>query len=557
MAAKFTREDKVNCILIHPRFSLFNYWNFVDLSEAVGAKANQPPLGLLTVAALLPQHWNIKVVDLNVRDLTDEEWAEADLIGTGGMLPQQAGILDLIDRANEDKKFIFLGGPDPTHQHETYKGADAFVLGEAEVTIPIWLESFYKDGGQGVFESEEKPDITQTPIPRFDLINFEDYLHLGVQYSRGCPFNCEFCDIIELYGRKPRTKTTEQFLAELDYIKKLGYSGWVDIVDDNFIGNKRNIKRMLPDLKTWSKKNRYPFFFSTEASMNLGDDLKLLRMMQDVDFRYVFMGIETPDPELLMATQKSQNAINDMQKRVENVYDHGISVAAGFILGFDNEKQGMDQSMIKCIEDLGVIMSMVGLLVALPNTQLTRRLQKEQRLLGTDGKIVDVNQKKYFTNVREIPFDIEDQSTGGLNYITTRDRLEILDEYANVVKTIYSKENYFNRVLRTTRKLNTKRKHVPQTLVEIKRSVKGFFSICSRMTKNKETRKIFWKHFLKYLLMGPEKFEFAMNMLAGYIHFEKQTKYLLQQIENRKNMNQEFGIPRSIKELDDSSKHSA
>lgn len=552
MHIKFDPNGQVNCLLIHPKFSLFNYWNFVDISASVGAKANQPPLGLLTVAALLPDNWNVKIVDLNVRELTESEWKSADVIGTGGMLPQQAGILDLIDKANAEGKYIVVGGPDPTSQQDIYHKASALILGEGEISIPLWLNSLREGQGYGVFANlDEKPDITLSPLPRFELINFDDYLHLGVQYSRGCPFNCEFCDIIELYGRKPRTKSTEQFLKELDYIRKLGYSGWIDIVDDNFIGNKRNIKKMLPDLNSWSAKHKYPFFFSTEASMNLGDDLKLLKLMQDVDFRYVFMGIETPDPELLMATQKSQNAIHSMQFRVQNVYDHGMSIAAGFIVGFDNEKRGMDQAMIQCIESLGIIMSMVGLLVALPNTQLTRRLLKEGRLLRPDGGIHGEDKKGYQASVRDIPFDIDDQTTGGLNYVTTRDRIEILNEYSKIVQSIYSAESYFNRVLQTTKNLKiSRRKHKPSTAREITRSIRGLFSVMISLSRNKATRKLFWSHFFKYLLMGPDKFEFAMNMLAGFIHFEHQTKYLVEQIENRKVMSLQMNIPRDISYLE-------
>ncbi|MDA9951315.1 B12-binding domain-containing radical SAM protein [Oligoflexaceae bacterium] len=544
MEFSFQSDQVLKCILVHPKFSLFNYWNFVDVTEAVGAKSNQPPLGLLTVASMLPKHWELQVIDLNVRSITDEEWRTADIIATGGMLPQQGGILDIIDRANNDGKYVVVGGPDPSSQHEVYHKADAIIIGEGELTIPLWLESLFSGDGKGTFSHEEKPDVTKTPIPRFDLIDFDDYLHLGIQYSRGCPFNCEFCDIIELYGRKPRTKTPDQFIAELDAIRELGYSGWVDIVDDNFIGNKRDIKKMLPQLKTWCEEKKFPFYFSTEASMNLGDDLKLLKMMQEVDFRYVFMGIETPDPELLMATQKSQNAIHSMQFRVENVYDHGMSIAAGFIIGFDGEKKGMDESMIKCIEELGIIMSMVGLLVALPNTQLTRRLMKEKRLIDSFGQVISEERDKYVTSVRDLHFDVEDQTTGGLNYITTRDRVEILKEYQNIVKKIYHYESYFERVLRTTRKLNIKRRHKPSTKREILRSIRGFLMLVKTMTANSKTRKIFWSHLFKYILMGSDKFEFAMNMLAGYIHFEKQTAYLVQQIENRMQLNIKMKVPR-------------
>jgi hypothetical protein len=251
-----------------------------------------------------------------------------------------------------------------------------------------------------------------------------------------------------------------------------------------------------------------------------------------------------------MATQKSQNVIRSMEFRVKNIYDHGMSIAAGFIVGFDNEKSGIDKAMIQCIESLGVIMSMVGLLVALPKTQLTRRLLKEGRLLAPDGSVVEAGQTSYEADSRQIPFDIDDQTTGGLNYITTRDRIEILDEYANIVQQIYSVESYFARVLQTTRQLNVKRRHKPKTALEISKNVRGFLMLVIKMTKNKNTRKVFWSDFFKYILMGPDKFEFAMNMLAGFIHFESQTKHLVAQIEDRKKLSAKMKIPRSTDNLE-------
>ncbi len=353
----------------------------------MGAKTVQPPLGLITVAALLPSQWSIQLVDLNVREITDEEWESADVICVGGMLPQQPCILDIISRANHDGKYVVVGGPDPSSQPEVYSQADALVLGEGENTIPLWLESWRRGEPNGVFESEDKPDITTSPIPRFELLDFSDYVNAGVQFSRGCPFNCEFCDIIELYGRVPRSKTTDQILAELDYLYELGYRGMVDLVDDNFIGNKRIVKPMLRALAAWCKEKKYPFFFSIEATMNLADDEELLDLMRQADFRFVFMGIETPVPELLALTQKRVNSMKPIVERVNKIYEYGIVVTAGFILGFDNEQRGNDRVMIACIQDTGIVIAMVGLLVALPNTQLTRRLQSERRLISADLKV--------------------------------------------------------------------------------------------------------------------------------------------------------------------------
>ncbi len=476
----------------------------------MGALANSPPLGLITVAALLPKHWQFQILDLNTKEFSEELWLWADLICVGGMLPQQDGILQLIHKANHDKKFIVAGGPDPSSQPDLYQDADVLILGEGEITIPEWLALCEKNQQltPGVFKTNQKPDVTQTPIPRFDLIDFNDYMQMTVQFSRGCPFNCEFCDIIELYGRVPRTKNPEQFLNELESLYQLGYRGWVDIVDDNFIGNKRKIKEMLRELETWSKKKNYPFFFSTEASMNLADDKNLLLLMQSVDFRYVFMGIETPDKEILLMTQKSQNTMKPIVQRVQQIYEYGITVFGGFIIGFDNEKTGTDQKIIQCIEESGIIIAMVGLLVALPNTQLTRRLMREKRLFNSDGKLILDHGS--------------DQTSVGLNFVTTRDRYEILSEQAHIVDTIYHPRIFMNRVLRTIKKVKYKRKHFPG-FWEWKRHLRGLWNISVTMTKNKHTRWLYWRNFFTCLFLGFGRLEVAMAMMGSYLHLEKQT----------------------------------
>ena len=264
-------------------------------------------MGLLTVAALLPQHWQFKLVDENVEPLFDEQIEWADIVCTGGMLPQQKGILSVIDRAHQKRRPVVVGGPDPSSQPNLYQSADYLVLNEGEITIPMFIEEWEKGCRKGDYRSKEKADMTKAVVPRFDLIRFKDYLHVGIQYSRGCPFNCEFCDIIKLYGRKPRTKTPEQIINELQYLYNIGYRGHIDFVDDNFIGNKRDVKKVLAAINEWSIANNHPFYFSTEASINLANDEDLLELMRDVDFRFVFIGIETPETKILELAQKKQN----------------------------------------------------------------------------------------------------------------------------------------------------------------------------------------------------------------------------------------------------------
>jgi len=535
-------DENINCLLIYPEFSSFSFWNAKEAVKDSGARAMTPPLGLLTVAALFPQNWNFRLVDLNARSFSEEDWLWADLVAASGMLPQQAGLLDIIDRANQDEKFIVVGGPDPTSQPHIYKGADALVLNEGEVTIPIWLESWRKGKPEGTFLNDEKPDISSSPIPRFDLINMSDYFYLGVQYARGCPFNCEFCDIIELYGRKPRHKKPEQLLAELQRIHDLGFRGYIEIVDDNFIGNKRNVKReLLPALIKWQKEKWSPFYFGTEASMNLGDDEPLLEMMRDAGFKSVFMGIETPDPDLLNMTQKSQNTVKPITDRVRKVYEYGIFVSGGFIMGFDNEKKNMDKAMTACIEEASICMAMVGLLVALPNTQLTRRLLKERRLMDMQGNILSTAQMNIAKISRDMDSGVVDQTLAGLNYITTRDRCEILIEYGNTVRCVYATKPYFDRIMRTVKMMRYRRPRLHHPW-ELKRSLRSLIMMSWRMSRNKDTRWLYWRNFFASLSLGLYRFEIAMTLASIYQHFEKQSNYLLgvleQQIELQRKLPQ-------------------
>ena len=526
----FSPDANLHCLFIQPNFSENNYWNYVEVAKLTGASTVAPPLGLLTVAAILPQHWDFHLVDLNVRQVSEEEWDRADLVCVGGMLPQQQGILDLIEEAQRRGIFVAIGGPDPSSQPSVYEHADALILGEGEASIPLWMESWRNGEPRGVFEAKDRPVVTSTPVPRFDLIELSDYMHVGVQFSRGCPFNCEFCDIIELYGRIPRSKSTEQIMAELDRLYELGYRGWVDMVDDNFIGNKRAVKPMLIELEKWQREHNYPFYFTTEATMNLADDEDLMQKMQNVDFRFVFMGIETPDPELLAVTQKRVNTMKPIVERVDQIYAHGMAVTAGFIFGFDGEKQGNDDVMIACIQDTGIIIAMVGLLVALPNTQLTRRLQKEKRLLSPEMKLVEDDDKDYQLVNAGKHGDGADNQAAGLNFITTRDRVEIYREYRRVVETVYSPKEFMDRILSTTRRVKVTPKFNPGKTVR-RRFLRVLVKLAWRMTWNKSVRRYYWRNTFKTMFMGRGKFSFCQSQMVLYIHYEKQAKFVCDQLD--------------------------
>ncbi len=437
-----TTHPNCRVLLVYPRFAAASFWSFKETCDAAGARYPAAPLGLITVAAMLPSSWQIRLVDCNTATLTDSDIDEADLVMTGGMLPQQPHALEIISRCKARGTPVAVGGPDATSSPHIYQGADIRVLGEAESVIGDFITAWNAGKRTGTFEAEKfTADVTSSPIPRYDLLTFKHYLYVGVQFSRGCPFNCEFCDIIELYGRVPRAKTIPQMLTELDRLYALGYRGHVDFVDDNMIGNKKALKLFLPKLIEWQKERGFPFEFSTEASVNLADDEALLGMLRDANFFTVFVGIESPDTDTLVAAQKKQNTRRSLVNSINKIYGAGIYVNAGFILGFDSERSGVAQGMIDCIEDTAVPVCMVGLLYALPNTQLTRRLEQEGRLhAGHDMAAED---------------DYGDQCTAGLNFVTARPRREILSDYLTVLNRIYEPVNYFARVRDVSRRLTS------------------------------------------------------------------------------------------------------
>lgn len=431
-------------LLVYPRFNSASFWNYKETCVAVGARHPAAPLGLITVAALLPPEWPVRLIDQNTQELTPQDIDDADLVMTGGMLPQQLAALEIVELCRSRGTPVAVGGPDVTSSPHVYQNADIRVIGEAESVMDAFVGAWNAGMRRGVFEAEKfKTDVTRSPIPRFDLLRFRDYIHVGVQYSRGCPFTCEFCDIIELYGRVPRAKTTPQMLAELEALYRLGYRGHVDFVDDNLIGNKKALKQFLPDLIAWQRAHRFPFEFSTEASVNLADDEQLLGLLRDANFFAIFVGIESPDPDTLVAMQKKQNTRRSLADSIHRIYGAGICVYAGFILGFDSERGSISQPMIDCIEDASIPVCMVGLLYALPNTQLTRRLIREGRLhVGHD--IAEAR-------------TITDQCTGGLNFETTRRRRDVLVDYVRVLQSIYEPDAYFARVRRVGRALKRAR----------------------------------------------------------------------------------------------------
>ncbi len=505
-------SEHTKCLLVQTKFSGFSFWNYQDVCDIVGAKYPAAPLGLMTVAALFPQHWIFRLIDENVEPLLDEHLTWADIVCTGGMLPQQKSILSFIRRAHDLDRIVVVGGPDPTSQPDIYREADFLVLGEGEITIPMFLNDLEKGAKSGRYFSEEKADMLQSVVPRYDLIRFRNYIMIGLQFIRGCPFNCEFCDVIELYGRIPRFKSNEQVIKELQSLYDLGYRGHIDMVDDNFIGNKKKAKELLRELKIWTQNHGYPFYFTTEASVNLTDDDELLQLMKEVDFRYVFLGIETPENDTLKLNKKTQNVNKPIDDAVRKLLSFGIVSNGGYIIGFDSESSQIADNMIDSIQKSGICMAMIGLLYALPNTQLTRRLATEGRLFQQSSRSVGENDF--------------DQMTSGLNFITLISRADILKNFIRVLNVIYEPSDYYKRVVFTGLNIRPNYKHTPdfRTWLIYMRS---FLRVCNKAGFNTATGFYYWRMFFTVIFRNPKGIEAAVNLAAMFIHFQKQKEYIV------------------------------
>jgi radical SAM superfamily enzyme YgiQ (UPF0313 family) len=417
---------KKKILLIHPETPA-TYWSFKYILKILGRRAAFPPLGLMTVAALIPDNYEVKLVDMNTSPLEERDIVNADLVFLSAMIIQKESFELVAARCAGLGKTVIAGGPYPTSLYKNIEGVDHFVLGEAELTLPHFLRDYENGKPRKIYQSKDKPDLSTSPIPRFDLVKHGNYTTMSLQYSRGCPFNCEFCDIIEMFGRVPRTKDPVQFISEMDALYKTGYRGPLFIVDDNFIGNKNRVKSLLPAVAAWQKKKKYPFMIFTEASINLASDEELMDLMVDAGFNKVFLGIETPDEKSLRQSQKEQNLRLGLLDAVAKIQGKGMEVTAGFILGFDSDPPDIFDIQIDFIRRSGIPMAMVGLLTVLPNTQLYRRLESENRnLKQTSGN-----------NTHDLQ----------LNFAPVMDAEVLVKGYKKVISHIYRPTEYFNRCL--------------------------------------------------------------------------------------------------------------
>ncbi len=428
-------------LMIYPRFPK-NFWGMHYSLPMIGKKTSIPPLGLITIAALTPPCYEMRLINMNFQTVTDEDLAWADLFCFSAILIQKESLFEAAQRCRRDGggKPIVFGGPYPTScPEECGPYCDSLVLDEGEMTWPAFLKDLEEDRCRKIYRAAEKPDITQTPVPRFDLLNVADYLSMSIQFSRGCPFLCEFCDITVLFGRRPRTKTPEQMIRELEALYKTGYRGFVFMVDDNFIGNKKEVKKFLPVLRDWNKARGYPFYYGTEASVNLSDDRELLRGMVESLFVWVYVGLESPSEDSLRETKKLQNIGGSLVDRVKIIQNTGLIVWGGFVVGFDSDKEDIFDRQIEFIREAAIPIASVAVLYALPGTPLHARMKLENRLLFDEELMetgrVDMaagNSRPEYTNIR-----------------TRIPREEMINGYFRVMRDLYTPANYFDRALQT------------------------------------------------------------------------------------------------------------
>jgi radical SAM superfamily enzyme YgiQ (UPF0313 family) len=487
-------------LLVYPIFPE-TYWSFSHALKFQKKRAAFPPLGLLTVSAMLPESWERRLVDMNVEELTEEDINWADMVFCSAMIVQQNSLKEVVRLCKQHSKRLVVGGPYVTTSTNQLLGADHILKGEVETTLPQFLNDLKKGEAKRVYEPPtDRPGLTDTPVPDFHLANFKLYSAMSVQYSRGCPFNCEFCDIITIYGRKPRTKTNKQILDELDKLCSLGWRGHVFIVDDNFIGNKPNVKKLLPDLAKWQQLNNWPFRFLTEASVNLAHDTELLEGMQSAGFEKVFLGIETPVANSLVEAQKSQNTRLDLLDAVKIIQSYGMEVMAGFIVGFDNDPENIFTLQENFIQNSGIPLAMVGLLSALPDTQLWNRLAKENRLIAqSTGNNTD----------------------GFLNFIPKMDSKMLIEGYKNILRNIYNPRAYYKRSMDCLKLVSTRaRQSQGGNPIE---NIKAFFRIVITLGVRDSERLEFWCFIARVIMEHPKKFGDAVTLAAMGYHFRKLT----------------------------------
>ena len=476
------------------------FWSYKKALGFIGKKASDPPLALITVAALLPASWEKRLVDLNVAALLDSDLAWADYVFLGGMSIQIESFKQIVQKCNEIGVKVVAGGPMCTCSYGEIEGVDHFVLGEAEITLPQFVDDLRNGRAKPIYRTEEFPNVRSTPIPLWNLIDMDKYASMDVQYSRGCPYDCEFCSITSMYGTRPRLKSTDQFLRELDSLFVAGWRGSVFVVDDNFIGNKKVLKEeLLPSLVEWADSHNHPFEYTTETSIDLSDDEVLMEMMVDAGFRMVFIGIETPEEASLEECNKSQNRRRDLLESVKIIQRKGLNVSGGFIVGFDHDNPDTFNRQIQFIQQSGITTAMVGILNALPLTRLANRLRLENRLVdGWNGNNVDLS----------------------LNFIPKMKQQLLIEGYRTILRTIYSQKAYFERIVTFLKEFSIPRKVGNGVRYS---ETKAFFKVLFRLGVAEKGCIYFWKLLLYVARNCPKNFPLAMALAIRGFHYRTVT----------------------------------
>lgn len=485
-------------LLLYPQYPE-SFWSFQYALPFINKKAAHPPLGLLTVAAMLPAAWDKRLIDLNARKATDDNLRWADYVFISAMNIQKPSVKEILGRCLALGIKTVAGGPLFTMEPEQFPEVDHLVLGEAEVTLPPFLEDLAQGTAKHTYNTSERPPMTCTPVPAWNLLNPQEYVCMSIQYSRGCPFDCEFCDITSLYGHVPRLKDTRQFIKDLDAIYDMGWRGSVFVVDDNFIGNKVRLKKdVLPTLIAWMEIHKHPFAFITEASINLADDQVLLDLMRQAGFRHVFVGIETPSEEGLKECNKFNNVDRNLIDSVRKIQNNGMEVSAGFIVGFDSDTPSIFERQINFIQQSGIVTAMVGLLSAPRGTRLFDRLKAEKRLLSEfTGNNTD------FT----------------LNFIPKMNPQKLVEGYQKIVTTIYDPAAFYERVFKFFKEFKPPRRRRADGfhLVYIKALIQAMFYL-GILNKG---RRYYWKLLARTLFRYPRFLPEAVIFSVYGFHYRK------------------------------------
>lgn len=497
------------CLLARPVFMDDTFYSLDEAVALLGAKSAAPPLGLLTMASLLPPQWELRCIDEDVEPLQDADLDWADIVMLSGIGSQQVPMRAIIERAHARDKLVVVGGSGVTLQPDCLPEADFVVAGEAEDTVPRLLEDLGQGKTSGTYISEHRADMREAVVPRYDLLRLDQYMMVGVSFARGCPFSCEFCAQIEIFGKKTRTKSAEQVVAELQTLYDQGYRGMIDFGFDNLIGDIEQAEVVLEAMAAWGAEHGWPFHYSTEATMNLARLPRVLELMQANDFRMVFIGIESGDEEVLERTKKGQNTGIKPSEAVKRVNEHGMLVNTGLILGFDGENEHTADNMIAMLQRTGAFPSLILPLHALPATALQRRMRAEGRLFA-DGKVAMNTTRR------------TDTATTGLNFVTDRPRAEIQRDLIRVLEQAYDPDNSYARLRQTIDQIDPRPKYKP-SFAEVLTYLLAFFKIALTIGVRKATRWRFWKAFFRTLFTKPRAIDKVITLSVMQDNYARQS----------------------------------